>query len=632
MKWICDVCGRKAPGQEGMIRCARCFSVRYCTPECQAKDWPWHRDVCRHWLAFNLGHIPNAIASVIQHAMDPVQPLPRRFRPWDHLLDLSLPPTPEAQPLHSEAQPPISSCSAAADTPQIPVHEASGGSAAHARSNPAPTPETLRGRDKKLHRDRARRALSPENLPRGVPNPTTPASTQEPKRYIPGDDPPLRVPTPAVRAFLREFERLYLQLDIDEKLLAAAVRAMELEAEPSPLQDVRALILTQWILIFEAGRCGEPPGEADDPRPRSDYEKMASDARTTRELIGNDYQDLPQPTIGAYSRAHGPTQWGSASPSRGSASRASIRTRSVDALASRGIQPRGTPAFVQGPGGFPRISGFSTAAQPPASSRSPSRSRRARFAEVAIQTDSDATTTSEIVEKRLDKGLKPGLKNRKLSPAKLDLRQFSPARRRLSPSMRDCPILPVTTPQDHVGAIAHEADGSANCAEAQPLASCSSAAATTPQTPVHEALGGSALHPRTVLPPVFEHRRSASPYYRQQLVPPDEARPPTNSPGRTTGTGRGSAPSASYSWWHGSHSWHASGWWHGYDEAPAFPGSAQVPASQDETAAAQGSAPAAPGSPPGLFWTHVKSSKPNQRQRRQARDAKEKEEDRPRWQ
>ena len=68
---------------------------------------------------------------------------------------------------------------------------------------------------------------------------------------------------------------------------------MELEAEPSPLQDVRALILRQWILIFEAGRCGEPPGEADDPRPRSDYEKMASDEIQSRfESMTEEEQNL----------------------------------------------------------------------------------------------------------------------------------------------------------------------------------------------------------------------------------------------------------------------------------------------------------------------------------------------------
>ena len=38
---VCVVCGKEAP-----YRCARCKSTRYCSKECQTKDWAEHKKTC----------------------------------------------------------------------------------------------------------------------------------------------------------------------------------------------------------------------------------------------------------------------------------------------------------------------------------------------------------------------------------------------------------------------------------------------------------------------------------------------------------------------------------------------------------------------------------------------------------
>ena len=37
----CQVCG-----DVGNKKCARCLNARYCSRECQAKDWKTHKTVC----------------------------------------------------------------------------------------------------------------------------------------------------------------------------------------------------------------------------------------------------------------------------------------------------------------------------------------------------------------------------------------------------------------------------------------------------------------------------------------------------------------------------------------------------------------------------------------------------------
>ncbi|KAK5680920.1 hypothetical protein LTS10_006678 [Elasticomyces elasticus] len=41
---VCGICGTN----RGMLfKCGRCKSVMYCSKECQVKDWPLHKDVCK---------------------------------------------------------------------------------------------------------------------------------------------------------------------------------------------------------------------------------------------------------------------------------------------------------------------------------------------------------------------------------------------------------------------------------------------------------------------------------------------------------------------------------------------------------------------------------------------------------
>jgi len=43
----CRVCGKeKADGRKGLLKCARCQVVRYCSAECQRGDWEDHKKVC----------------------------------------------------------------------------------------------------------------------------------------------------------------------------------------------------------------------------------------------------------------------------------------------------------------------------------------------------------------------------------------------------------------------------------------------------------------------------------------------------------------------------------------------------------------------------------------------------------
>ncbi|KAK5709123.1 hypothetical protein LTR17_020057 [Elasticomyces elasticus] len=44
IKKVCGICGTN----RGMLfKCGRCKSVMYCSKECQVKDWPLHKDVCK---------------------------------------------------------------------------------------------------------------------------------------------------------------------------------------------------------------------------------------------------------------------------------------------------------------------------------------------------------------------------------------------------------------------------------------------------------------------------------------------------------------------------------------------------------------------------------------------------------
>ncbi len=50
---VCSVCNKA----EGKIqRCARCHITRYCSRECQTKDWPKHRKTCQ--LSGTQGDLP----------------------------------------------------------------------------------------------------------------------------------------------------------------------------------------------------------------------------------------------------------------------------------------------------------------------------------------------------------------------------------------------------------------------------------------------------------------------------------------------------------------------------------------------------------------------------------------------
>lgn len=47
-KSICSACGdRRTAEQSPMSRCARCKNARYCSKECQTRDWPVHRNFCK---------------------------------------------------------------------------------------------------------------------------------------------------------------------------------------------------------------------------------------------------------------------------------------------------------------------------------------------------------------------------------------------------------------------------------------------------------------------------------------------------------------------------------------------------------------------------------------------------------
>jgi hypothetical protein len=43
----CTVCNAENPNH-----CARCQSASYCSPECQKKDWPIHKTLCKGWKPF----------------------------------------------------------------------------------------------------------------------------------------------------------------------------------------------------------------------------------------------------------------------------------------------------------------------------------------------------------------------------------------------------------------------------------------------------------------------------------------------------------------------------------------------------------------------------------------------------
>ncbi|KAI9028718.1 hypothetical protein DFJ74DRAFT_750926 [Hyaloraphidium curvatum] len=48
----CEVCKDPRREGEGLLRCAECGVIRYCSKECQRKDWPVHRKVCEMMARF----------------------------------------------------------------------------------------------------------------------------------------------------------------------------------------------------------------------------------------------------------------------------------------------------------------------------------------------------------------------------------------------------------------------------------------------------------------------------------------------------------------------------------------------------------------------------------------------------
>ncbi|KAJ3530229.1 hypothetical protein NMY22_g8661 [Coprinellus aureogranulatus] len=61
----CDVCGNA----KNTRRCTQCLTAVYCSPECQSKDWPAHKDICRGlqggtWTEINLGEDPSTMAGM----------------------------------------------------------------------------------------------------------------------------------------------------------------------------------------------------------------------------------------------------------------------------------------------------------------------------------------------------------------------------------------------------------------------------------------------------------------------------------------------------------------------------------------------------------------------------------------
>ena len=45
MKHTCPCCGK-----QGTLRCSKCNKVYYCSPVCQSRDWPSHKQVCGRQL------------------------------------------------------------------------------------------------------------------------------------------------------------------------------------------------------------------------------------------------------------------------------------------------------------------------------------------------------------------------------------------------------------------------------------------------------------------------------------------------------------------------------------------------------------------------------------------------------
>ncbi|KAF6753370.1 hypothetical protein DFP72DRAFT_1010551 [Ephemerocybe angulata] len=57
----CDVCG----STENASRCVQCLSAIYCSPECQKRDWPKHKEACRTlqgatWTTIDFGDNPSS--------------------------------------------------------------------------------------------------------------------------------------------------------------------------------------------------------------------------------------------------------------------------------------------------------------------------------------------------------------------------------------------------------------------------------------------------------------------------------------------------------------------------------------------------------------------------------------------
>jgi len=63
---LCDTCGRVETSETGRFRlCGGCLVTQYCSPECQKKNWPQHKQLCQHTAdqvaatkkhAISLGH------------------------------------------------------------------------------------------------------------------------------------------------------------------------------------------------------------------------------------------------------------------------------------------------------------------------------------------------------------------------------------------------------------------------------------------------------------------------------------------------------------------------------------------------------------------------------------------------